>query len=33
MVTVKSETRNQRGEAVQVMTSKLVVPRRLPELG
>ena len=28
MVTVRSETRNQRGEAVQVMTARLVVPRR-----
>jgi len=28
MVTVRSETRNQRGEAVQVLVSKLVVPRR-----
>ena len=30
MVTVRSETRNQRGEVVQVLTSKLVVPRRPP---
>lgn len=29
MVTLRSETRNQRGEPVQIMTSKLVVPRRL----
>ena len=28
MVKVRSETRNQRGEVVQVLTSKLVVPRR-----
>src|SRR4051794_24721063 len=28
MVTVRSETRNQRGETVQILTSKLVVPRR-----
>ncbi|WP_137895866.1 MaoC family dehydratase [Ramlibacter sp. 2FC] len=28
IVTVRSETRNQRGEAVQVLVSKLVVPRR-----
>jgi acyl dehydratase len=28
IVALRSETRNQRGEAVQVMTSKLVVPRR-----
>jgi acyl dehydratase len=28
MVTLRSETRNQRGEAVQVLTAKLVVPRR-----
>jgi acyl dehydratase len=28
MVTVRSETRNQHGEVVQVLTSKLVVPRR-----
>jgi acyl dehydratase len=27
---VRSETRNQRGEVVQVITMKLVVPRRLP---
>jgi len=27
MVTVRSETRNQRGEVVQVLTAKLVVPR------
>jgi acyl dehydratase len=28
MVTVRGETRNQRGETVQVLTAKLVVPRR-----
>jgi acyl dehydratase len=28
IVTVRSETRNQKGEVVQVLTSKLVVPRR-----
>jgi acyl dehydratase len=28
MVTVRSETRNQRGEVVQTLTAKLVVPRR-----
>ncbi len=28
IVIMKSETRNQRGEAVQVLTSKLIVPRR-----
>jgi acyl dehydratase len=28
IVTLRSETRNQRGEVVQIMTSKLVVPRR-----
>jgi acyl dehydratase len=28
MVTVRSDTRNQRGEVVQVLTAKLVVPRR-----
>jgi acyl dehydratase len=27
---VRSETRNQRGEVVQIITMKLVVPRRLP---
>ena len=30
MVTVRSETLNQAGEVVQVMTARLVVPRRLP---
>ncbi|VTZ25141.1 Dehydratase [Methylocella tundrae] len=30
MVTVRSETRNQRGEVVQILTAKLVVARRLP---
>ena len=29
IVLLRSETRNQRGEPVQVLTSKLVVPRRL----
>lgn len=28
IIVVRSETRNQRGEVVQIMTSKLVVPRR-----
>lgn len=28
IVTMRSETRNQRGEAVQVLTSKIVLPRR-----
>jgi acyl dehydratase len=28
MVTVRSETRNQRGEIVQTLTAKLIVPRR-----
>jgi acyl dehydratase len=28
MVTVRSETFNQRGEIVQTLTAKLVVPRR-----
>lgn len=28
MVTMRSETRNQRGEVLQILTSKLVVPRR-----
>jgi acyl dehydratase len=28
MVTMRSETRNQRGEVVQMLTAKLVVPRR-----
>jgi acyl dehydratase len=28
MVTMRSETRNQRGEVVQILTAKLVVPRR-----
>jgi acyl dehydratase len=31
IVVVRSETRNQRGEIVQLMTSKLVVPRRPAE--
>jgi len=30
LVTVRSETRNQHGEVVQVLVAKLVVPRRLP---
>jgi len=30
MVTVRTETRNQKGEVVQVMTARLVVPRRPP---
>jgi acyl dehydratase len=30
MVTVRSETINQRGEVVQAMTAKLIVPRRPP---
>lgn len=30
MVTMRNETRNQRGEVVQIMTSKLVVQRRAP---
>jgi acyl dehydratase len=29
-VTLRSETRNQRGEVVQVLTARLVVPRRPP---
>jgi acyl dehydratase len=28
MVKVRSETRNQRGEVVQVLLAKLIVPRR-----
>ena len=28
IVVLRSETRNQRGDVVQVLTSKLVVPRR-----
>lgn len=31
MVTVRSETRNQSNEVVQVLTAKLVVPRRPPQ--
>jgi acyl dehydratase len=31
MVVMRSETRNQRGEVVQVLTAKMVVPRRDPE--
>src|SRR5262245_45793352 len=30
MVRVRSETRNQRGEVVQVLIAKLIVPRRAP---
>jgi acyl dehydratase len=30
IVVLRSETRNQRGDVVQVLTSKLVVPRRQP---
>jgi acyl dehydratase len=30
MVTMRSETRNQRGEVVQLLISKLVVPKRIP---
>jgi acyl dehydratase len=33
MATVRSETRNQRGEVVQVLIARLVVPRRGSELG
>jgi acyl dehydratase len=29
MITMRSETRNQRGEVAQVLTAKLVVPRRV----
>ena len=29
MITLRSETRNQRGEVVQVFTAKVVVPRRV----
>lgn len=31
IATVRSETRNERGEVMQVMTTKLVVPRRPPQ--
>ena len=31
-VTIRSETRNQRGDAVQVFVGKLIVPRRSPEV-
>ncbi|MEP7344429.1 MAG: MaoC family dehydratase, partial [Gemmatimonadaceae bacterium] len=31
MVTMRNETRNQHGDVLQVLTSKLVVPRRLPD--
>jgi acyl dehydratase len=30
MVTVRNETKNQRGEVVQVLVGKLVVPRNIP---
>lgn len=30
MVTVRNETKNQRGEVVQVLVGKLVVPRKIP---
>ncbi len=30
MVTLRSETRNQRGDVVQVLTANLVAPRRVP---
>ncbi len=33
MVTLRSETRNQRGEIVQILTARLVVPRRPPPTG
>ena len=33
MVAVRSETRNQRGEVVQIHTAHLVVPRRTPVAG
>ena len=33
MVTIRSETRNQHGEVVQVLTAKLVVPRRTSSAG
>ena len=33
MVTLRSETRNQRGEVVQVLTARLVVPRRAASAG
>ena len=32
IVTLRSETRNQRGEVVQTLTAKLVVPRRPSEV-
>jgi acyl dehydratase len=31
IVTIRNETRNQHGEAVQIFVAKLVVPRRRPE--
>jgi acyl dehydratase len=30
MIALRSETRNQRGDVVQVLTAKLVVPRHAP---
>jgi acyl dehydratase len=33
IVTIRSETRDQRGEVVQVLVAKLVVPRRLQPEG
>jgi acyl dehydratase len=32
VATIRSETRNQLGEVVQVLTAKLIVPRRVPAL-
>ena len=32
VVTIRSETRNQRGEVVQLLSAKLVVPRRMSQL-
>ncbi|MFI4988448.1 MAG: hypothetical protein ACHQF3_13500, partial [Alphaproteobacteria bacterium] len=32
-ITVRCETRNQRGEVVQTLTAKLIVPRRPPGNG
>jgi acyl dehydratase len=29
MISIRSETRNQRGELAQVLTAKLMVPRRV----
>ena len=31
VVTIRTETRNQRGEVVQILTTKVIVPRRLPD--